>query len=105
MAEIRQPSHPADATARRLLPPPALCGFLLLLALVFSASYAVGSAAGPVAPGMHGTGSAGSGGEGGGDGGSGGSDGSDGGMEDMPGTDGSTQDMQNMPGTTDGSGR
>ncbi|MGI5347441.1 hypothetical protein ACQEU8_04525 [Streptomyces sp. CA-250714] len=50
------------ATARKLLPPPALCGFLLLLALVFAASYAVGSVAGPVAPGMHGTGS-GTGGE------------------------------------------
>jgi hypothetical protein len=85
MAEFPQPSSPAGAIARRLLPPPALCGFLLLLALAFSVSYAVGSAAGPVAPGIHGTGSAGSGnGGGGGDGGSGG------GMEDMPGmTDGS----------------
>ncbi|MFE4964337.1 hypothetical protein [Streptomyces sp. NPDC056660] len=101
MAEIRQPSHPAGVIARRLLPPPALCGFLLLLSLVFSASYAVGSAAGPVAPGMHGTGSAGSGGGGGG--GSGGSGGSGGGMEDMPGTDESVQDMQHMPGMTDGS--
>ncbi|WP_089103641.1 hypothetical protein [Streptomyces hyaluromycini] len=99
MAEIRQPSHPAGAIARRLLPPPALCGFLLLLVLVFSVSYAVGLAAGPVAPGMHGTGSAGSGS--GGDGG-GGSGGSGGGMEDMSGTDGS---MQNMPGMTDGSDR
>lgn len=35
--------------------PPALCGFLLLLALMFAVSYAVGAAAGPVAPGMHGT--------------------------------------------------
>ncbi|MGW7244436.1 hypothetical protein [Streptomyces sp. NPDC054804] len=96
MAEIRQPSHPAGATARRL-PPPALCGFLLLLALVFSASYAVGTAVGPVAPGMRGTGSAGSG-----SGGDGGAGGSGGGMEDMPGTDGS---MQNMPGMTAGSGR
>ncbi|ELS51426.1 hypothetical protein STVIR_7610 [Streptomyces viridochromogenes Tue57] len=33
--------------------PPALCGFLLLLALIFTVSYAVGAAAGPVAPGMH----------------------------------------------------
>ncbi|MEH0430342.1 hypothetical protein QBB34_29325 [Streptomyces stelliscabiei] len=84
MAEFPQPSSPAGAIARRLLPPPALCGFLLLLALAFSVSYAVGSAAGPVAPGMHGTGSAGTGSgekEGGGSGG---------GMEDMPGmTDGS----------------
>jgi hypothetical protein len=87
MAEFRQPSSPAGAIARRLLPPPALCGFLLLLALVFTVSYAVGSAAGPVAPGMHGTGSAGSGN---GNGGGGGDGGSGGGMEDMPGmTDGS----------------
>jgi hypothetical protein len=32
---------------------PALCGFLLLLVLVFTASYAVGRSSGPVAPGMH----------------------------------------------------
>ncbi|MFJ8006229.1 hypothetical protein [Streptomyces fagopyri] len=44
-----------------MLPPPALCGFLLLLVLVFWVSYAAGSAAGPVAPGIHGTGSAGTG--------------------------------------------
>ncbi|MFG2466191.1 hypothetical protein ACGFXB_12180 [Streptomyces canus] len=84
MAEFPQPSSPAGAIARRLLPPPALCGFLLLLALVFSVSYAVGSAAGPVAPGIHGTGNAGNGG-GGGDGGSG-------------------SDMEDMQGMTDGSG-
>lgn len=41
------------------LVPPALCGFLLLLALIFTASYAVGSAAGPVAPGMHRSGTGG----------------------------------------------
>ncbi|NJQ01184.1 hypothetical protein [Streptomyces zingiberis] len=35
------------------VPPPALCGFLLLLVLAFTVSYAVGSASGPVAPGMH----------------------------------------------------
>ncbi|MFS8198110.1 hypothetical protein ACLVWQ_05430 [Streptomyces sp. CWNU-52B] len=44
------------------LPPPALCGFLLLLALIFTASYAAGTGAGPVAPGMHGTATSGSGG-------------------------------------------
>lgn len=38
---------------RGALPPPALCGFLLLLAVVFAGSYAVGSLVGPVAPGMH----------------------------------------------------
>lgn len=37
------------------MPPPALCGFLLLLAVMFTASYAVGAAVGPVAPAMHGT--------------------------------------------------
>ncbi|MFJ3895402.1 hypothetical protein [Streptomyces sp. NPDC090083] len=91
MAEIIPPPHPAGVIARRLfVPPPALCGFLMLLVLVFSASYAVGSSAGPVAPGMHGT----RGGAGGGAGDDSG-DGSGGGM----------QDMHDMPGTTDGSGR
>ncbi|MFE0100456.1 hypothetical protein [Streptomyces sp. NPDC059009] len=33
--------------------PFALCAFLLLLAAMFAVAYAVGSAAGPVAPGMH----------------------------------------------------
>ncbi|MFB6849656.1 hypothetical protein ACFCXS_33015 [Streptomyces sp. NPDC056373] len=66
---------------RRFLPPPTLCGFLLLLVLVFSVSYAVGSAAGPVAPGMRGTGSTPTGG--------GSEGGSEGGMEDMPGMHGS----------------
>lgn len=45
-------------TTRELAPPPALCGFLLLLALLFTASYA----AGPVAPGMYGPGASGGGG-------------------------------------------
>lgn len=68
--------RPVGVTARRFLPPPALCGFLLLLVLVFAVSYAVGTAAGPVAPGMHGSGGSGGGGDG---------DGTGGGMEDMPG--------------------
>ncbi|RSN54998.1 hypothetical protein DMH12_15660 [Streptomyces sp. WAC 04229] len=51
---------------RRLLPPPALCGFLVLLVLVFAASYAVGRSVGPVAPGMHGPGITQDGHEGGG---------------------------------------
>ncbi|WUU18363.1 hypothetical protein OG866_02410 [Streptomyces sp. NBC_00663] len=59
MDEFRHsPSGPgagAGAMAWRFAPPPALCGFLLLLALMFTVSYAVGAAAGPVAPGMHGT--------------------------------------------------
>ncbi|MER5197615.1 hypothetical protein ACWD3J_25015 [Streptomyces sp. NPDC002755] len=50
------------AALRRAGPPPALCGFLLLMALIFAASYAVGAASGPVAPGMHGTGTSGGGG-------------------------------------------
>lgn len=53
----------AAGRVRRFLPPPALCGFLLLLALVFGGSYAVGSALGPVSPGMHDT-DPGSGGDG-----------------------------------------
>ncbi|OIK07748.1 hypothetical protein [Streptomyces monashensis] len=69
MDESRHISSGAGAVSRKLVPPPALCGFLLLLALVFSVSYAVGAAAGPVAPGMHGTGtSRGAGGSGGGGG-------------------------------------
>ncbi|MEV5433161.1 hypothetical protein [Streptomyces sp. NPDC052701] len=65
----RQSPTGAGVVLRKLMPPPALCGFLLLLAVLFAASYAVGAAAGPVAPGMHGT----SGGRGGGTGGTGGS--------------------------------
>jgi hypothetical protein len=100
MAEFPQPSRLAGVIPRRLLPGPAsaLCGFLLLLALVFGASYAVGSAVGPVWPGMHGNGSAGSGSGGGSSGGGGGSGG---GMEDMPGMGAS---MRDMPGMTQGSG-
>lgn len=58
MAEPRQPSTTpaASAVPRGPALPPALCGFLLLLALIFAASYAVGAAAGPVTPGMHDTG-------------------------------------------------
>ncbi|MDT0464496.1 hypothetical protein [Streptomyces gibsoniae] len=56
MDESRQSSSNAGAVLRKLVPPPALCGFLLLLALMFAVSYAVGAATGPVAPGMHGTG-------------------------------------------------
>ncbi|UXX91371.1 hypothetical protein N7U49_01560 [Streptomyces sp. AD2-2] len=85
MAEFRQSFRLVGVTPRRLLPPPALCGFLVLLALVFSVSYAIGSAAGPVAPGMRGTGSAGTGT--GGDAGTG--DGSSGGTQNMPGMHGS----------------
>lgn len=55
MDHSRQPSSGPTAALRRLAPPPALCGFLLLLALMFALSYAVGASVGPVAPGMHGT--------------------------------------------------
>ncbi|EGX60045.1 hypothetical protein SZN_09758 [Streptomyces zinciresistens K42] len=56
MKQPQQSAPGAGAAVRRLAPPPALCGFLLLLVLVFTASYAVGATAGPVAPGMYGTG-------------------------------------------------
>ncbi|MCX4430559.1 hypothetical protein [Streptomyces mirabilis] len=70
MDESRQSSLTgAGAALRRAASPPALCGFLLLLALIFTVSYAGGAGAGPVAPGMHGSGTSrdgGNGGEGGG---------------------------------------
>ncbi len=76
----------AVALLRKLMPPPALCGFLLLLALMFMASYAAGAAVGPVAPGMHETGTS----RDGDDGGDGGGDSGGGGMDmDMGGTHGS----------------
>ncbi|GHF77119.1 hypothetical protein PV376_15265 [Streptomyces sp. NRRL_ISP-5395] len=46
----------AGATTARILPPPALWAFLLLLGAVFAGAYAVGQAVGPAAPGMHGPG-------------------------------------------------
>ncbi|WP_416980876.1 hypothetical protein [Streptomyces sp. T028] len=69
MDESRQsPLSGAAAIPRKAAPPPALCGFLLLLVLIFTVSYVVGAGAGPVAPGMHGnrTGSDRGGGSGGG---------------------------------------
>ncbi|MEV6264685.1 hypothetical protein AB0M42_28600 [Streptomyces sp. NPDC051784] len=60
-----------EGQGRLGFPPPALFGFLFLLVLMFGAAYAVGHAVGPVAPGMHGTGT----GSGGGDDGGGGHDG------------------------------
>ncbi|WP_210584104.1 hypothetical protein [Streptomyces sp. GESEQ-35] len=53
MDDSRRLPTGAGAALRKLLPPPALCGFLLLLALLFTVSYAVGATAGPVAPGIH----------------------------------------------------
>ncbi|MET7697992.1 hypothetical protein [Streptomyces sp. NPDC005485] len=62
MDESRQSSSGGvGAVLRKAAPPPALCGFLLLLALIFTVSYAVGVGAGPVAPGMHGTSTSGDG--------------------------------------------
>lgn len=62
MDEPRRTPSGVPAMLRRLAPPPALSGFVLLLALLFGVSYAVGAGAGPVAPGMHAPGTAGSGG-------------------------------------------
>ncbi|WP_435213338.1 hypothetical protein [Streptomyces sp. bgisy034] len=62
MKQPQQSARGGGAALRALAPPPALCGFVLLLALIFTASYAVGAASGPVAPGMHGPGTSGSGG-------------------------------------------
>lgn len=55
MAESRQKSPAGCAAVRRAVLPPAPLGFLLLLALMFALSYAVGSAAGPVPSDMSGT--------------------------------------------------
>ncbi|MER8097549.1 hypothetical protein ABT002_30085 [Streptomyces goshikiensis] len=46
----QSPAPAAGGVARWA--PPALVGFLVLLGLMFAGSYAVGVAAGPVAPGM-----------------------------------------------------
>jgi hypothetical protein len=83
MDESRQSPSRASAVLRKAAPPPALCGFLLLLTLIFATSYAVGSGAGPIAPGMHGTGETG---------GTGVTDGTGGGS----GGTGGTEDMENM---------
>lgn len=56
MAGRHEPFLPRTVTTlKRYAPPPALIGFLVLLVVVFTVSYAVGSAVGPVAPGMHST--------------------------------------------------
>ncbi|MFI1279819.1 hypothetical protein ACH4U5_03510 [Streptomyces sp. NPDC020858] len=49
----RQSESRTDAAWPRWAPPPALAGFVVLLVTMFALSYGVGSAAGPVAPGMH----------------------------------------------------
>ncbi len=79
MNESRQSSVSGAGAVLRKAPPPALCGFLLLLVLIFTVSYAVGAGAGPVAPGMHGNGN----GIGGNSDGTGGDGGVSGGSDDM----------------------
>ncbi|MBB5938365.1 hypothetical protein [Streptomyces zagrosensis] len=49
-------------TSPQYSPALLLIGFVLLLGALFGVSYAVGSAAGPVAPGLHRSGDGGSGG-------------------------------------------
>jgi hypothetical protein len=61
MEEPQQSSTEAGFALRRLAPPPALCGFFLLLALVFAGSYAAGAAVGPVAPDIQRSGTSGDG--------------------------------------------
>lgn len=56
------------ATIARFVPPPALCGFLLLLGVLFVGAHAAGAAVGPVSPGMHGPAITGDAPGGGGDG-------------------------------------
>jgi hypothetical protein len=56
MDESRQASLPGTGAASpKAGLPPALCGYLLLLTLIFAVSYAVGAGSGPVAPGMRDT--------------------------------------------------
>ncbi|MFJ1550106.1 hypothetical protein [Streptomyces sp. NPDC088246] len=43
------------------MPPPGLIGFLVLLVSMFAVSYKIGDVVGPVAPGMHSTGTGGGG--------------------------------------------
>ncbi|MEV7085506.1 hypothetical protein AB0O07_06310 [Streptomyces sp. NPDC093085] len=52
MADQQHPRSRVSAVLWRWVPPPALTGFLVLLVAVFGVAYGVGSAVGPVAPGM-----------------------------------------------------
>ncbi|MFE3497447.1 hypothetical protein ACFXOS_30985 [Streptomyces sp. NPDC059175] len=53
MDASRRTASGATPMSRKAGPPIALCGFLLLLAVFFAASYTAGVVVGPVAPGMH----------------------------------------------------
>ncbi|MFE7181395.1 hypothetical protein [Streptomyces erythrochromogenes] len=55
MTEEQQSAVQAPASTGRWGPPPALTGFVVLLLAMFALAYGVGSAAGPVAPGMRST--------------------------------------------------
>lgn len=53
MKDSQQDAAGLRLLLRRCTPPAALTGFLALLVVVFAVAYATGSAAGPVAPGLH----------------------------------------------------
>ncbi|MEU0405107.1 hypothetical protein ABZ318_33830 [Streptomyces sp. NPDC006197] len=55
MDKPRESSSRVVAALRGIAPAPAVWGFLLLLALVFAGSYALGSAVGPIGPGTQST--------------------------------------------------
>ncbi|WP_030568247.1 hypothetical protein [Streptomyces aureocirculatus] len=72
-------SDRAPGGVRRWRPPPALLGFVVLLVVVFAVAHQVGSAVGPVAPGMRSSDPGGDTSREGGTGGDGGHGGSHGG--------------------------
>ncbi|APU43535.1 hypothetical protein ACFCYM_12915 [Streptomyces sp. NPDC056254] len=55
MADAQQSAVTSPAATGRWGPPPALTGFAVLLLAMFALAYGVGSAAGPVAPGLRST--------------------------------------------------
>lgn len=85
------------------LPAPTFWGFLALLAVLFAAAYCVGSAVGPVSPGLRPVNSSGSSGASGASGASGSGQGS-GGSGGMPGMGGSGE-MPGMGGMGGGAAR
>ncbi|WSQ39626.1 hypothetical protein OG609_37870 [Streptomyces sp. NBC_01224] len=60
--QVQQRSPRTVAGFPRWVPPPGLIGFLVLLVSMFAVSYKIGDVVGPVAPGMHSTGTGGGGG-------------------------------------------